>query len=401
VAPAGTGATWVSGYYAGWFWDWQPDAATAVGAVDMTTMTHFIFGRYAPGGGTLGGAAGQLVEGAGTGHGFVEDALVAKAHAAGVKALPMLGGAGDGAGFVASTAPSLRAAFIGRILDKCVAKNYDGVDVDWEDSLDTVAQQNQLIAFLSELRSAAAARPRYQSPNAPFVITFPGYWLNTNTDRVEPWKVTVASLVEQYNLMSYGMTWNCCGWDTWLWAAIKGEGPTHPTSIEASIQAYVNAGVPRGKLGLGLGLYASGYAAPASGPRQTMTTEYFWADYEGTWAALYRAGMLSADNYHFDAAAETGYYTYSPPRPFLGNPVSMVITEDLRSIAAKGAWARAGNCGGAIVWTINYGYVDATAGNPPMQAVKQAFLPIRPAAAATRASGGSSHRYQSTPPIVS
>src|SRR5262245_48582185 len=60
-APAGP--RWVSGYYAGWFWEWYPPAV-----VDMTAMTHFIFGRYAPGGGTLGGRAPQLVQGAGTGH---------------------------------------------------------------------------------------------------------------------------------------------------------------------------------------------------------------------------------------------------------------------------------------------------------------------------------------------
>src|SRR5262245_25995028 len=77
---AATGALWVSGYYAGWYYTWYPPSA-----VDMSTMTHFIFARYAPGGGTLGGSAGQLVQGAGTAHSAnVEDALVAKAHASGV-----------------------------------------------------------------------------------------------------------------------------------------------------------------------------------------------------------------------------------------------------------------------------------------------------------------------------
>ena len=387
VMPAMTGPIWVSGYYAGWFWDVRSDPASAVGAVDMTTMTHFIFGRYAPGGGTLRGEPGQLVEGAGTGHAAVEDALVAKAHAAGIKALAMLGGSGDGPGWVASTAPPARAAFIRTVLDKCVAKNYDGVDVDWEDSLDTTRQQGQLTAFLAELRSAAAGRPRYQPPHAPFVITFAGYWVNVNTDLPLPsWRATVASLVDQYNLMSYGMAYSATGWETWLWAALKNAGKTHPTSVDSTVQAYVDAGVPRSKLGIGLGLYSGGYAAPVTGPRQPISHQYFWTDYEGSWAALYRAGMLSSESYHFDAAAETGYYTYSPPRAFLGNTVSMVITEDLQSIAAKGAWARAGNCGGAIVWTVNYGYVDAAVGNPPMQAVKRAFL-ATPTTSAPGASG--------------
>jgi hypothetical protein len=173
--------------------------------------------------------------------------------------------------------------------------------------------------------------------------------------------------------MSYNMTWGADGWQTWLWAALKGAGPTHPTSIESSIQAYVDAGVPRSKLGMGLGLYGGGYAPPVTGPRQTISTEYFWSDYSATWADLYEKGMLSS-GYQFDTAAQTGYYAYSSPRTYQGNSVSMLITEDLQSIAAKGAWAKAGNCGGTIVWVINYGYVDAAVGNPPMQAVKQAFL---------------------------
>jgi GH18 family chitinase len=370
ITDAATGSPWVSGYYAGWYWDWYPPSA-----VDMTTMTHFIFGRYAPGAGTLGGSAGQLVLGAGTGHGAtVEDALVAKAHASGVKALAMIGGARDGKGYVLSTAPAVRARFIKNILDRCVAKNYDGVDINWEDFLETATQRNQLIAFLRELRTAAAARPRYKAPHAPFVITFPGSWININVDLPVPaWKATVASLVDQYNLMTYGTKWHCCGWDTWLWAALDGEGLSYPTSISASIQAYVDAGVPRSRLGMGLGLYGSGYGPPVTGPRQDISGSWGGNDNVYNWADFYKKGMFSG-TYHFDSAAQAGYYTYAPPRIYRGKPVSMLTTEDTRSIAAKGAWAKAGNCGGTIVWTINYGYVSSLGRNLPMEAVKAHFL---------------------------
>jgi hypothetical protein len=131
--------------------------------------------------------------------------------------------------------------------------------------------------------------------------------------------------------------------------------------------------VPRKKLGMGLGLYGSGYAPPVSGPRQPLSAEYFWPDYIATCANLYKGGMLSSGDYRFDTVAQAGYYSYAPLRTFAGNTVGMLITEDLQRIAAKGAWAKAGNCGGTIVWTINYGFVDAVAGTPPMQAVKAAF----------------------------
>jgi GH18 family chitinase len=368
---------WVSAYYAGWFWDWTgSDATVAVNAVDMTTMTHFIFGRYAPGAGTLGGSAGQLIEGAGSGHGEVEDLLIAKAHANGVKALMMLGGAGDGDGFQVSTANlTIRTTFIANILNKCVAKNYDGVDVDWEENQDTPTQQSQMIALLTALRTAAAARPRYQAPNAPFIITFPGFALNINTDLPVPaWKVTVASLVDQYNLMSYGQNFDYDGWKTWLFGPLKGAGPSYPSSIESSIQGYVDAGVPRSKIGFGIGLYGNGYTPPVTGPRQTISTMWGGDDSSNTWEDFYSRGMFSGGTYTFDTAAQTGYYTYSPARAYRGNSVSMLTTEDLQSIAAKGAWAKAGNAGGTIVWTINYGYVASLGTNPPMNQVKAAFL---------------------------
>jgi GH18 family chitinase len=377
--PATTGL-WVSAYYAGWYWEMSPASA-----VDMSTMTHFIFGRYAPGGGTLKGSPGVLMPGAGTGHRpEVEAALVKKAHENGVKALMMLGGVGDGKGFDASTVTSaVRADFIDNLLAKLAEKDYDGVDVDWEDGLEKEVQQNQLIAFLSELRAAAATHPRYKKPNEPILITFPGYAVNMNIGLPVPaWKVTVASLVDQYNLMTYAQNFGAPGWQTWLFSALKGFGPTYPTSVDSSIQAYVDAGVPRTKIGMGIGLYGKYYYPPVTAPRQAHTGGGGGDDNFDNYRNFKKKGLLDNPNgtYVWDEAAQAGYYTYSPPVDYQKmskskvETISMLTVEDPRGIAAKGAWARAKNCGGTIVWTINYGYVDATVGNPPMEAVKRAFL---------------------------
>jgi chitinase len=367
---------WVSAYYAGYFWNLTAsDGVAAVAEVDFSNLTHLIFARYAPGAGTLGGAPGALLKGAGTGHEKVESLLIARAHSSGVKALMMIGGAGDGKGFVASSSPMVRSTFIGNILDAVVSKDYDGVDVDWEEAQDSAPEQEQMIAFLSELRTAASVRARYRPPNAPFLITFPGFVVNVNGDLPVPkWKARVAALVDQYNLMSYHMAYVAPGWQSWLWAPIKDAGPRHPMSIESSIDAYVQAGIPREKLGLGLGLYGGGYTPPVTGPRQLPSAEWGGNDAASSWADLYTQGMFSSGVYHFDAAAQAGYFTYSPARTYRGQSVSMLITEDLQSIAAKGAWARAGNCGGAIVWTLNYGYVPSLRKNPPMEAIRSAFL---------------------------
>ncbi|MFN7955187.1 MAG: glycoside hydrolase family 18 protein [bacterium] len=380
---------WVTGYYAGYFWDWTgSDPDVAVDAVDMSTLTHLAFARYAPGGGTLGGTAGQLVEGAGTGHAYVEDPLIARAHANGAKALLVVGGAGEGAGFDVSTAnASVRATFVERIIAKAVAKNYDGVDVDWEEHLDTAAQRSQVVALLTELRAAAGREERYQPPNQPFVLTWPAFWTNINYATVTPWHVQVASLVDQYNLMTYGMADTWPGWSSWHHSALFGAGPTYPTSVQASIAEYEAAGVPAAKLGIGIGLYGLYYTNGVTGPRQPIGASS-WAqsgDWENNYVRLVEDGAFAqaSGTVHWDDVAKQRYVSYAPAWMRWGNtPITYLSYEDADSIAAKGAWARTQGLGGAIVWTVNYGYLPAQGHNALMEAVRAGFLDAAAPAAA-------------------
>lgn len=377
---------WVSGYYAGWFWDLYPPAV-----VDMTTMTHFIFGRYAPGG-DAGGSPGQVIGAAGTGHdNSVEQFLVNKAHAAGVKALIMLGGAGDGAAFEISTAdPVVRRMFIDNILTLLVAKNYDGVDIDWEENIEAPQQQSQAIALLTELRTASASRPHFQPPHPPIIITWPAFWTSINVSTVTAWHVRVASLVDQYNLMTYGMAGAWDGWVSWHHSALLDAQPTHPTSVEASVQAYAAAGVPKGKLGIGLGFYGIYYGASVAGPRQSLHAGGAQSDdVENSYGRLLGDGAFRqpSGTRLWDDVAKQSYYSYSPPWNRYANSNTLVgylSFEDERSIAAKGRWVKDNGVGGTIIWTVNYGCTNSNTGeNPLLAAVKAAFTDDVPTSAAT------------------
>ena len=375
--PAAQGGQWVNGYYAGWFWETYPP-----NAVDMSTMTHLVFGRYAPALGSLpGGRAGDLLQGAGSGHGAdVEDALIAKAHAAGVKAVMMVGGDSDGPGFVAATAnATVRARFIANILNKAVQKNYDGVDIDWEENLDTPEARAQALALLRELRMAAAQRPRYQAPNAPFELSWPGFWVNKNDPDITPWHAEVAAAVDRFNLMTYSMAGDW-GWQSWHHSPLFGAGDLYPTSIESTVQAYLDLGIPRSKLGIGIGLYGAYYNSPVTGPRQSLDGMQGWMN-NGDWENNYQ--RLVQDNafgqpgatYRWDDVAKQGYITYSQPwHRGPDTPVTYLSFEDERSIAEKGRWVKAQGLGGTLVWTINYGYLPQSDSNPLMQAVKQSFI---------------------------
>lgn len=443
---AGPRRPWVTAYYAAWFWDRSPPEA-----IDVKAFTHLVFGRVAPGGGTLGGDPGEVMPGAGTAHDprkgpgaperSVEDYLIGRVHAAGGKALLMLGGAGDGRGFIRSTeAAGVRARFVQNVVRYLATHDYDGVDVDWEDSLDSPAQRVLLLEFLRDLRAEAGRNPRFAPPRDPLLVTFPGFGLNVNTDLpVSHWKVEVASLVDQYNLMTYGQGAAYPGWKTWFFSALKGEGPSTPMSIRSTVDGYVRAGVPRSKIGIGIGLYGMNYAPqpawqastgyPAGaivlrgtrvyrsvraclsgtegpsgagrgledgscrwdyvdemGPRRSLATVGKGGlqlnDFDWTYAVIARR-YREAGQYRWDEEAEQGYLVFPDGfQPVVAGSgttydrAGYLTFEDERSIEAKARYVRAAGLGGVIVWALNYGVTDARTGeNPPMAAVKRSFLP--------------------------
>lgn len=401
---------WVTGYYAAWFWNWlyPPEE------VDMTAMTHFVFGRVAPGGGSLGGVPTGLEQGAwsaqepggapdGSGR-SIEDYLIDKAHAAGTSALLMLGGDGyDGRGFMLSTADDQRAQFVENIVDYLVEHDYDGVDLDWENCLSGEADcgegegedpipaaeaRRRLLALIADLRAEMATRSRYAA--APGLITFPGYAVKINElqegDKVEQWQADVANAVDQYNLMSYGIgtTYSGGGWLSWFSGALFGADGQHPVDISSSVDAYVRTGVPRDRIGIGIGFYGVYFGPSITGPRQPTDDNdiYEIQDAALAYSELDRMGYLSHGEGRWDEEARSTYRVYGDggfvPEPEGGlpprNAAGFLSYEDERSIAAKGAWVRETGVGGTILWTINYGWLPRTGTNPLLDAVKTSFL---------------------------
>ncbi|MFS2216960.1 glycosyl hydrolase family 18 protein [Telluria sp. Tellsp104] len=391
AATPGTQPKWVTGYYGGYFWDnadyQKPEH------VDMTALTHFVFARIGPGGGKSG-QPGEVVPGAGNAHDnrdvgpgaaydwTVEEFLVKRAHQANIKALIMLGGEGDNAGFLASTAPAVRPAFVKNLVDYMVAKDYDGIDVDWE-GLDSKNPDEAALleALVIDLRKEANGRPRYH--DRPVIITYPAGNINTNIDKVTPHDVRMAGLVDQYNFMSYGVGWFGQGWASNTFSPLTGHTPSRPVSIAGTIQAYVDAGVPRAKLGMGIGFYGANYAPPFTGPDQETDGDLGkWSvlDYRWSYTMLHKYGYLDKGIYAWDAPTQTSYRAYPGGYTPVDRPdwsSGYISYEEPATIAAKGAWAQSTRDGegaaGTIIWLVNYGTTDGV-DNPLLTAVKQAFL---------------------------
>jgi hypothetical protein len=199
---------WSTGYYyPGW---------TAPSGINWSVYTHLIhFSVYPNADGTIrNGPSFNEAE---------TPALIALAHRNGVKVILGCGAFSATAGFrAAAGSTGTRAALVQNLVDRMHRYGYDGVDVDWEDP---GANLSQYVALHAELR---AAIDRYNAANGTrkLFTMAAGEWY---ISRAAP----VAQYVDQMNTMSY--------YDT------AANMPRH-------MQIYLDAGVPKSKLGVGFGM---------------------------------------------------------------------------------------------------------------------------------------------------
>jgi chitinase len=354
AAPTPASTRWVTGYYVGY-----QQALYPVDEVDMSLMTHLVVGRVRP------ASDGSLVTD------FDIDnvngpamarALSARAHAAGKKAILMLGGAGEHEGFVGAASAANRAAFETRLLKALDDYGFDGLDVDWE-PLDAV-DRAPLMALLTDLR---ARRPG-------IILTVPIGWVSANfPEQADPWYAQLAGVVDQLNVMTYDMAGDWGGWVSWHSAALYGEGGNHPSSVSSSIAAYRAAGVPAAKLGIGLGFYGQCWVG-VTGPLQPLgaRTKQGVSDNEMSFTRI-RTVYWDASARHWDASARVPYLAYVDGKGPQG--CSYITYEDEESVAEKGAFVRAQGLGGAIVWTIGEGHFSVGVRDPLLKAAHDAILP--------------------------
>lgn len=349
-----SGATpWVTGYYVGYQRDMLPPED-----IDWNGLTHIAMGAAtANADGTLN--TDFYIDN--TNGPALARQISTLAHTHNKKAILMLGGANNGAAFH-SAVRDHRAAFITHIISTMDSLGYDGVDLDWEDDVDWVLFE----IFAKELRAAAPGK----------IITLPGGAINSNYQTVDPQVVKVTKYVDQFNLMTYypATAWAGDGWYSWHNSPLKGAKSTTPVSIEDSLARYNASGVPKEKMGMGVGFYAIGYNGGITGPNQPTTHGMIvGGDNAYPLSELYSTGGAYDEQYRYwDSDALVPYLSLPQPDSFGAKYVSF---EDEQSLIAKGAFARENGYGGIIIWTINEGYVASRADpNFLMEALRVGFI---------------------------
>ncbi|HEX7602064.1 MAG TPA: glycoside hydrolase family 18 protein, partial [Polyangiaceae bacterium] len=331
---------WVNGYYVGY-----QNNLLAPADIDWTNLTHLSVGAVIP---NADGTLDTSFYIDNTNGPLWAKQTVTLAHQNGRKAIVMLGGAATRTGWVGAMS-SNRAAFEQNLLN--LAKNYgfDGFDLDWEDF--PTSDEPLMLALVQDLRKALPST----------IITIPVGWLNANDNPLKASAIyaTLAPMVDQLNIMSYGMAGPWGGWKTWHSAALGGETPSTPSSVKTSIQAYLNDGVPAAKMGIGIGFYGSCWAPGVTTPNQALGSATVVADDNVmSYRHIYES-YLTPQVLQWDPAASATYLSFSSPHGAEG--CTFVSYEDEKSITEKAKYVKSAGLGGAIVWTIGEGHLPSLA----------------------------------------
>jgi len=334
------------GYYASWQANQYP-----VSAIEWSGMTHVAMSFYEP--------ATQSPLSLLGGNPSVAKDLVDAAHAHGVKAIASIGGADSRPDFLSATGNM--TAFVQALVALLDTPGYDGIDIDWEPLED--ADHAAVIAIANQVRAAR--------PNA--VLTIPIGYQNVNLAGDLSGYATIAAAYDQLNMMSYGMAGAWTGWKSWHSSPLYHQDSATPTSIDSSVKLYVAAGVPKAKLGVGIGFYGLCYTPPVTGPDEALGGSTLAAgDGAMSYANIMSQYYVAAAR-KWDAFARVPYLSFQTAQAPDG--CSYISYDDEQSIGEKASYVKTEGLGGVIVWEINEGYLGSAAEkNPLLVAIHDSLL---------------------------
>lgn len=231
---------------------------------------------------------------------------------------------------------------------------FDGIDIDWEfpvaggmagNAERSVDKENftLLLASLRRALDAEGARDHRHYELTIAASARPQEIANVELARIEP-------LLDFINVMTYdyhsapGTT----NFNAPLYAA-EGD-PTPNLNVDVTMRAFLDAGVPPGKLLVGIPFYAHAYSNVANVNaglfQRGSERPADWTDGAGDWRVLSRT-RLTDPHYvrHWEPRAQV---------PWLYDSTSgtWVSYDDPQSVAAKARYVRDHHLGGVVIWEL-------------------------------------------------
>lgn len=259
--------------------------------------------------------------------------MIEKAHAAGARILLCFGGQQEFLPLLEN--PDRIAKFVGYMVRLVEKNGYDGIDMDWEITLDKELHARMMALLRERFDELSERTVRYYYLTTALSIDHE--YDRALADRL-------AGAVDWINIMSYDM---CDG----VW----GSTPSHNTSMERMRSKLEHWKVfDKRKLCLGLANYGFYYKGlkpgqKADGPLRDYGSYITYKEF------LPRLANGWTEEY--DPAAEVSYY-FSPDR------TEFVTIDNPSSIRSKIEWIKAGGYLGAFWWEFHHDYVAPGAENP-------------------------------------
>jgi chitinase len=323
-------------YYPYWA-KWNTPSYTAR-QIPYEKMTHILHAFLAL---KANGQGGIVVP-----DGLIEDELISRAHAAGVKVMISVGGADSiqSAAFsILAANPDYRRAFAHNLHDFMLRYGYDGVDIDWEvpnAPQDTVP----CIMMMQTLREELPA-PRWLISMA--IGSDPrGYGTGFDVPALAP-------LLDFINVMTYdfhGPWTNHAGHNSPLF--LNHADPGLEGSVETSIDLFTQLfGVSPQKLNIGTAFYGYEFGTVQNlwgfCHCETTTLSVNYGNYIKQRINLQDWGRF------FDADAQAPYLLYQGH----GNDPGFITYDDEASTARKVSYALVTrDLGGAFMWDVSADY---------------------------------------------
>lgn len=352
---------WSTGYYPGYAQGSMPASN-----IDFTALTEVIHFSVIPNtDGTLNSSDNDLTLDNSTD-------LVTRAHAAGRPALICVGGGGTEMNFESATANATLSGFVSNLTNFMAARDYDGVDIDWEPltAADAPLFTNLVISLRSALNHfpqhklltvAAGAYPPYGDPPTAEYTMF----------------AALQNELDQINIETYDLSGPYEGWVTWFNSPINDGGYRFPSdgalvpSVNGAVSNFLANGVSAGKLGIGIAFYGyiwQGGAGTSTGgvtqPRQSWTTAPTMtaAAYTTIMGADYQSNL-----YHWDPNAQAAWLSITNSNP---NNDLFISYDDQRTCQSKVSDARNQGLGGVFIWEITQDHQSGQT-DPLLRAIKQ------------------------------
>ncbi|MEK3683050.1 glycosyl hydrolase family 18 protein [Paenibacillus sp. FSL R10-2736] len=261
---------------------------------------------------------------------------------------------------VAATAAT-REVFANSAVDFIRKYQMDGVDLDWEypvsgglagNSYRPEDKQNYVL-LLQKIREKLNAAGTADGKTYLLTIASgagPAYIQNNNLSGI-------AAVVDWINIMTYDFngSWNTTtGHNAPLYydPAAASSGLTEPANynIDKAVTSYLSAGVPAGKLVLGMPFYGRGWGgAPAAGNGQYQVSAGISST--GTWEkGNYDFSDLEAN--YINKNGYTRYWNNTSKVPYLYNPSNQTFIsyDDVESIGYKTSYLKSKGLAGAMFW---------------------------------------------------